>query len=108
GLARAEAAATFDSEGFLLFGGKGDGGAPQAGALLFTLSGSMVLPWTGAVPRVGATATNVLNDSQVIVFGGGPADQPFMERYVSKTSAGPITPNVTTNRRYHTATLLDD
>ncbi|HJZ86233.1 MAG TPA: kelch repeat-containing protein [Polyangia bacterium] len=107
-LARAQAAAAFGSEGFLLFGGLGTGGTPQAGAILFDLSGSQLVGWTGAVPRLGATATAILMGAQVIVFGGGPAGMPVMERYSSKTSALTITPDPTANRTDHSATLLDD
>src|SRR5262249_60102310 len=38
--------------------------------------------------------------------GGGPAGMPVMEKYVNQTSATVVTPNPTTNRTNHSATLL--
>jgi hypothetical protein len=106
-LARTQAAATFGNEGFLLFGGLGSDGHAQSGALLFTLNGgSKPVSWLSAVPRVGATATAILSGQQIVVFGGGPAGMPVMEKYVSQTSATVVTPNPTTNRTSHSATLL--
>jgi galactose oxidase-like protein len=106
-VARTQAAAAFGSEGFLLFGGLGSDGHPQSGAILYTVSaGSKPVSWLNAVPRVGATATAILNGQQIIVFGGGPAGMPVMEKYVSQTSATVVTPDPTTNRTGHSATAL--
>lgn len=104
---RTQAAAAMGNEGFLVFGGRGPDGMPQAGALLFTATaGEKPLLWPNAVPRVGATATAILDGAQIIVFGGGPAGMPVMEKYVSQTSAVAVTPNPTTNRTQHAAVLL--
>jgi hypothetical protein len=105
---RTEAAAAFANEGLLLFGGlEATNGHAQLGAVLFTLTnGSKPLLWTGAVPRYGATATTVLSGAQVIVFGGGPPSMPVMEKYVSQTSTAVVSPDPTTNRRFHSATVL--
>src|SRR5207244_8552949 len=104
---RTQAASSFGNEGLLLFGGLGADGHAQAGAILFTLTGgSKPLSWLNAVPRVGATATTILSGAQIVVFGGGPAGMPVMEKYVSQTSATVVTPDPTTNRTHSPATLL--
>jgi hypothetical protein len=105
--ARTHAAAAMGSEGFLVFGGRGTDGMPQAGAVLFTPNdGDKALLWPNAVARVGATATAILNGAQIIVFGGGPAGKPVMEKYVSQTSAVAVMPDPTTNRTEHAAVVL--
>jgi hypothetical protein len=109
GLARAGAATVLTSEGALLFGGVGTGGAAQAGALLFTpLAATQAVTWTGAVARAATTATANATRTQIIVFGGGPAGQPVLERYTNRMTAQVVTPSPTSNRTGHSATLLDD
>ena len=105
--ARTQAAAAMGAEGLLVFGGRGADGMPKAGAVLFTaVAGDKNLLWTGAVPRVGATATSILNGAQIVVFGGGPAGMPVMEKYVNQSSAVVVSPDPTTNRSLHAATVL--
>jgi hypothetical protein len=109
-VARARAAVAVGTEGTLLFGGTAPGGAPAAGAILFTADGgSEPVGWAGAVPRLGATATPILSGAQILIYGGGPAGMPIIERYSSRTSAAVVTTSpMPTPRHEHSATLLAD